>query len=116
PLKASGVNTGGAIFVYGSGGYGLGMLDNGTLFLTRTDVSNVTSDFAVGDTNWHHVAATKSGSAVVFYLDGTAHSVASAYNDVFTFTSNAAIGARGDNLTGSFIGDIDELAIYNRPL
>src|SRR6185503_1475674 len=39
--KASGQPTGGAIFDYGSGGYGLGMLDNGQLFLTQVDVSNV---------------------------------------------------------------------------
>src|SRR5207244_394235 len=29
-------------FSYGSGGYGLGLLDDGRLFLTRVDIDNVT--------------------------------------------------------------------------
>jgi hypothetical protein len=39
------------------------------------------------------------------------------YNPTFTFTSGAAIGARGDgSVLNSFFGDIDELEIFNRAL
>ena len=52
------------------------------------------------DTNWHHVAVTKVGSVIIFYLDGVAYPV-SAYNVTFTFTTSVGIGYRpgqlGDN-------------------
>src|SRR5262249_8853738 len=34
----------------------------------------------------------------------------------FTFSTSAAIGARGDTLDNSFLGSIDELAVYDRAL
>src|SRR5207237_171577 len=41
---------------------------------------------------------------------------APAYNDTFTFSSPPAIGARGDNFGNSFLGLVDEVSVYNRPL
>jgi hypothetical protein len=44
---------------------------------------------------------------------------AAAYNSIFTFSPPAAavaIGARGDSLDNSFLGSIDEVSVYNRPL
>jgi hypothetical protein len=59
---------------------------------------------------------TKSGDQVIFYIDGVASNPVS-YNPGFTFTTNAAIGARGDDaIDNSFFGDIDELEIFNRAL
>jgi hypothetical protein len=66
------------------------------------------------DTNWHHVAVAKSGSRVVYYVDGVAYSAA-AYTTSFTFTTPAAIGMLGDSHY-AFWGSIDELAVYNRAL
>ena len=107
---------GGEIFIYGAGGYGFGMNNNGQLFLTQVDASNVGSSVLVTDTNWHHVAVTKGGSAVVFYVDGVAYPVAAPYNPTFTFTTTAAIGMLTDNTGNTFLGLIDELDIFNRAL
>ncbi|HJT80863.1 MAG TPA: LamG-like jellyroll fold domain-containing protein, partial [Chthoniobacterales bacterium] len=108
---------GGTFFAFGNGGYGF-LIDQATnqLVLTRVQVSNVKSSGTITDTNYHHVAVTKSGSQVIFYIDGVpAGSVL--YDTGFTFTTNPAIGARGDNdVENAFFGDIDELQIFNRPL
>ncbi len=69
----------------------------------------------VTDTNFHHVAVTKSGSAVNFYVDGQAHPAA-AYNSTFQFSTGAAIGGRGDTLQNGFFGAVDEVSLYNRAL
>ncbi|MCW5550792.1 MAG: immunoglobulin domain-containing protein [Verrucomicrobiae bacterium] len=106
----------GLIFAYGGGGYGFG-LDrvSGRPFLSRLRVSSVTANTSITDTNFHHLAVTKSGATVLFYVDGVAHTVAP-YSPTFTFTSPAAIGAAGDNFDASFNGSVDDLAIYNRAL
>ena len=78
-------------------------------------MSDVNSTKTVTDTQWHHVAVTKSGSTVVFYVDGVWDSPVT-YTDVFTFSSNLEIGAVNDTFDASFLGLIDELAIYARPL
>ncbi len=104
-------------FMLGGGGasWGFGMRSDGRLFLTKIDVSGVTNSIAVTDTNWHHVAVTKGGANVVFYVDGVA-SPSPPYNPGFAFFSGVfAVGARGD-LFSCFVGSIDEAAFYNRPL
>src|SRR5207248_6511223 len=97
---------GGFIFGFGSGGYGLAMDDAGHALFTRIDVDAIGSSFRVTDQNWHHIAVTRSGTTVVFYLDGTAFPAGS-YGQTFTFTTETAIGARGDNLANAFLGSID---------
>ena len=96
----------GNLFSHGWGGYALGIESNGRLYLSRVGLSSVGIDSAVTDTNWHHVAVTKQGSSVVFYVDGIAYS-APAYDTVFAFASSFAIGAQGDDLAASFYGAID---------
>src|SRR5262249_10093005 len=105
----------GLIFGYGQNGYGLYLNSDGQPVLTKIDVNNVTLSQSITDTNLHHLAVTKSGSTVVFYIDGIAYPAPS-YDPGFTFTTPAAIGARGDNLDNSFLGTIDDLSIYNRAL
>jgi CSLREA domain-containing protein len=107
----------GTFFAYGNGGYGFG-IDQTTnrLFLTHVENSAVFSTGTITDTNFHHVAVTRSGGTVTFYIDGVASGTVS-YNPTFTFTTAAAIGARGDtDLQNAFFGDIDELEIFNRAL
>ena len=107
----------GTFFAYGSGGYGF-FIDQPTnrLGLTQIGVSNVIGTSTITDTNYHHVAVTKQGGTVTFYIDGVADAPVS-YDPVFTFTTGAAIGARGDNnAQNAFFGDIDEFSIYNRSL
>ncbi len=106
----------GELFTYGMNGYGLGLHSDGRLLLTKMYASEVASSLLrVTDTNLHHVAVTKSGSTVVFYVDGVAEAAA-AYDPGFSFTTPAAIGAEGGTLAGNFYGDIDELEIFNRAL
>ncbi len=107
---------GGTFFAYGQNGYGF-VIDQNTNRLALTNVGNsaVFSNLTVTDTNWHHVAVTKSGNQTVFYVDGVSDT--QTYSTAFGFTTNAAIGARGDNnVQNAFFGAIDELAIYNRDL
>ena len=64
------------------------------------------------------MAVTKSGTNVVFYLDGTAFP-APAYST--TYGHSAALRCcnwlcAGDNYSGNFIGAIDEVSVYNRSL
>jgi len=108
---------GGTFFAYGSQGYGFAIdQPTGRLLLTQIQVSAVFSVGTITDTNYRHVAVTKQGSTVTFYIDGVAGAPVT-YNPTFTFTTGAAIGARGDNnVLNAFFGDIDELEIFNRAL
>jgi Concanavalin A-like lectin/glucanases superfamily/Immunoglobulin I-set domain/Immunoglobulin domain/Cohesin domain len=106
----------GQIFGYGQNGYALGIWSDGRLYLTKNDVDQVAVSAGLTDTNsFHHVAVTKSGSVVTFYLDGAAFPSVS-YGDVFSFTTPALIGASDLNSVACFEGAIDELAVYSRAL
>jgi hypothetical protein len=106
-------------FSFGSGGYGFGLNFASRPLLSKIDVNSEfpSAPVTVTDTNWHHMAVTKSGSTVVFYVDGVPYA-APPYTDTFTFTTNAAVGAepRGANVSNSFWGTVDELSVYNRAL
>jgi alpha-tubulin suppressor-like RCC1 family protein len=107
---------GGVVFGYGRNGYGFGLLNNGQMFLSRIDVDGVLSAGVVTDTNWHHVAVTKSGATTVFYLDGVPASAPLFYATTNTFDTSAAIGSRGDARGGTFWGMVDEPSVYGRAL
>jgi hypothetical protein len=100
-----------------TGGYAFGLWDDGRLLLSKVYVDSTSSSFAITDTNtFHHVAVTKNGTAVVFYLDGVSQAVPP-YNSTFEFSGSAfAIGARGGDYGSSFLGSIDEVSVYNRAL
>src|SRR5262249_25102451 len=103
------------IFSYGAGGYGFGLWNDGRLYLTKVNVDSVSGSTVVTDVNPHHVAVSKSGQFVTFYVDGVAQP-SIAYGSAFSFTTPVAIGARADNLNNGFWGRIDELSVYNRAL
>jgi len=103
----------GIIFGYGYGGYGLYLDPTGRPALTKVAFDEVKPSITITDTNFHHLAVTKSGSTVVFYVDGLAYPAA-AYDPGFVFSTGAAIGARGDTLDNSFLGAVDEATVYNR--
>ena len=105
----------GALFSYGAGGYGFYLTSGGQLAIGCVGYDQDTSTATVADTSLHHVAVTKSGSAVIFYLDGVACPVA-AYGTTFSFSTPASIGAVGGSQANSFYGLIDELSIYSRAL
>jgi hypothetical protein len=107
---------GGAIMAYGGGGYSFVLEDNGKLGLGVVDgVNSSIGTPTVADTNYHHVAMTRNGTNVVFYVDGAGFP-APPFNQGFSFSTPVAIGGRGDNASNSFLGSIDELAVYNRAL
>ena len=103
------------IFGFGHLGYSFGLRGDGILLLSQVDANAEAASAGVTDTNFHHVAVTKSASAVNFYIDGRNYP-ATAYNPVFQFSTGAAIGGRGDTLQGSFFGAIDEVSVYSRAL
>jgi hypothetical protein len=90
--------------------------ESNQLTLRRSNVANIaTATVATTDTtNWHYVVATKNGSSVHLYLDGT---------DVTGTVSNQTIAnntqplAIGQSAGGAFLkGSVDEVALYNTPL
>jgi hypothetical protein len=83
--------------------------------LTQVDLFTVKGAALIIDTSFHHLAVAKSGENVVFYVDGKS-SPAPAFSPTFDFATAAALGARGDDLGNSFLGTIDETAVYNRAL
>ena len=84
---------GGVVFGYGNGGYQLGIFDTGQLFLSQVGgpTQPALSPAQVVNTAWHHVAVTKNGTVVVFYVDGVGFP-AGAFNATFGFDSPATIG------------------------
>ncbi|HQU85553.1 MAG TPA: hypothetical protein PKY59_20635 [Pyrinomonadaceae bacterium] len=108
---------GGTIFAFGQNGWGM-LIDQATsrLVFTKVGVNSISSNLTITDTNWHHVAVSISGSQAVFYRDGVADTPIN-YASTFVYTTDAAIGARGDSdARNAFFGAIDDLAIYNRVL
>jgi hypothetical protein len=108
----------GALLSGSTGGYAITIAANGTLFLGHVGIVSFYSSARVQDLEWHHVAVTKLGTAVRFYLDGNFVDQLN-FNAQFTFTGPFAIGALGSDFGGqffSFLGSIDNLAVYNRQL
>jgi hypothetical protein len=71
-----------------------------------------TSTTAVTDTTgWHHVVATKSGSAVKLYIDGADVTGTVTNTTVANSTSALTIGSRGSATWLN--GTLDEVAVYN---
>jgi hypothetical protein len=111
------INQNGEILCYGSGGYGLGIWNTGNLYLTKADSDNVQVGTGLTDTNgFHHVAVSKLGTNVSFYLDGVYYPAPSSYNSTFTFTAPVAIGCDADTHYAAFYGAIDEVSVYSRAL
>jgi hypothetical protein len=79
-------------------------------------VDGLKGAIGITDTNFHYLAVTKSGTNVIFYVDGSANVASSNYASVFQFNTVAGIGFRGDNTGNSFRGIIDELGFFNRAL
>lgn len=105
------------IFSYAMYGYELNLDPEGRPALVKVGFSATSSDVAIKDTDWHHLAVTKSGSAVIFYIDGNPYP-APAFGLKFVFSRNASIGGKSSTYgyDDNFAGLIDEVAIYNRPL
>ncbi|MEW5855352.1 MAG: right-handed parallel beta-helix repeat-containing protein [Myxococcota bacterium] len=99
-------------YTAGTGGYQL-LINNGFLSLSKTGVSNVNSapELRITDEDdWHHVAVTKDGDEVIFYLDGFP-SDPRLYEVLFEFT-----GVTFTLGSGSYHGRLDEVEAFSRAL
>jgi len=119
-------NGNGTVFALGTGalagpaGYNFYIKANAQLAFGKSQAGEVTSAATLTDINWHHVAVTKVGATVVFYVDGVAFPASAPYSfGPFAFIAPGYIGAWQNHLgqvDNTFYGSIDELAIYNRSL
>lgn len=114
-VQVSNASIYGEILGYGWGGYVFGFLPDGTLFLSKYGIDYVASLAAITDTDWHHVAVTKTGISISFYIDGQLDSNP-AYTTFFEFFTDLDIGAVNATFDASFWGDIDELQVYDAAL
>ena len=74
----------------------------------------VTSTTSVTDTNWHHVAVTKSGATVRLYIDGTDRTGTVTNRTMANNTLPLSIGQSSG--TSFFNGTLDEVALYRGAL
>jgi len=112
---------------------GWGRIGNGQLFEFRVNNNrlqfehgggSVQSDVAINDGIWHHVAVTVQANAtisypeVVLWVDGRDNTRPSSDPDVFNLAAgmDARIGSRPANDDRFFVGQIDEVRIYDRAL
>lgn len=114
-VKRAGNGTQDVIFSKGTNAYIMFLdTDDKLTFGKRFVADIVKSTTTITDTNWHHVAATKSGSTVVLYIDGVDVTGTVTNQTLADTTSALTIGQ--DNNTWWFNGTLDELAIYSTAL
>ena len=72
------------------------------------------------DGNWHHIALNvRRGTSAVVYIDGEAVKVLPEASVPGISSRYLAVGGRlqgGDSTTGHFVGDVDEIRIWNAAL
>ncbi|MBN8246546.1 MAG: hypothetical protein J0L84_03790 [Verrucomicrobia bacterium] len=109
----------GAVLMGGNGGaWVFAIYAEGGLYLGKVGVASSAPRGAIVDTLWHHVAATRVGSLVLFYVDGVSVGEAPLGE---TFGPSATYGIGGlsqpfNNITYGFDGFIDEMTVHDRPL
>ena len=96
----------------------------------RQNARNIKVDFNVGstwsfvetttnpignDTNWHHLAVTKSGTSMSIYFDGVLQDTGTAPATLDAGNDSVFIGSRGA-LSQFWNGSIDAVSIYNYAL
>jgi uncharacterized repeat protein (TIGR01451 family) len=119
-LSASSLSTppAGVIFGGSAGGYSLSIGADGTLFLSHLGLNNINGTGRITDLNWHHVALTRAGTQVRFFLDAQDAGITS-YAGTFTFDGAFGLGVAGQFFGGfnyAFLGAVDEVSLYSRAL
>jgi hypothetical protein len=83
----------------------------GSLLLFSNESLSDKSTTSLSDGNWHHIAATRSGTDVKLFIDGVQQGSTYTSSQAFTF-SNSYIGVRGDLASGTYYnGYIDDFRI-----
>jgi hypothetical protein len=106
----------------GPAAYGVRLETGNQLGLVAANRSVIAISTVALDTNWHHVAVTKSGASVHLYVDGVDRTGTVTNATLTNTTTHLTIGADdhggegGVNDTDHFTGTIDEVALFNRAL
>ena len=108
-----------AILGGGINNYAFALLPDGRMTFSQVVTSRIDSTGAVTDTQWHHVAITRGGNTVRFFIDGV-DAGSGTYSTSLSFDSPFSIGSLSQVVLGTgvepFWGLIDELSVYNRAL
>ena len=108
----------GLVVTQGGEGFNFGLHNDGSLFLygggSPEEVAPI--GLSVTDSNFfHHVAVTKNGTTLTFYVDGVGVQ-ASPFTRTFAASTTLMIGARTDSFSNFFYGAIDEVRFFDRAL
>lgn len=109
---------GGVIFGGGPSGMVFALHRDGRLILSGGGLIRVGSEASILDLEWHHVAVTRSGSEVTFFVDGVLGGRAN-YPAVFAPSSTYGIGKSASpdaGGMGTFRGSLDEITVYRGSL
>jgi hypothetical protein len=96
-----------------------GFIDQNTIQIWTPGGGSLDTDYNFPDEEWHHVATIASGTDIRNYFDGAlVGSGGSATSNYGTSTFNVHIGGGGvfDATGNFFIGQIDEVAIFNKAI
>jgi Concanavalin A-like lectin/glucanases superfamily len=108
----------GLVVTQGGEGFNFGLHNDGSLFLygggSPEEVAPI--GLSVTDSNFfHHVAVTKNGTTLTFYVDGVGVQ-ASPFTRTLAASTTLMIGARTDSFSNFFYGAIDEVRFFDRAL
>ncbi len=99
-----------------NGSWGIGIINDNTLFFTKVGVNFVASTGTIADTKWHHVAVVYTGTQVEFFIDGIAAGNPAYFDNFSNNSGNYFIGPRqsfgNSNGDGTLDGQIDETRIW----
>ena len=113
-IKRAKTGTGQGLFAKGARSYQVYLDASNQLVLRQTSIGEIArSTVALTDTaSFHHIAVTKSGSAVKLYIDGVDRT-GPVVNRTIANSTDALLIGQG---TGFFNGTLDEVAVYKRAL
>lgn len=113
-IKRATVGSSQGLFAKGARSYQVYLDATNKLVLRQTSVGEIArTTVALTDTaSFHHIAVTKSGSAVKLYIDGVDRT-GPVVNRTIANSADAVLIGQG---TGFFNGTLDEVAIYPRAL
>lgn len=104
--------------IIASGGDGLFhfyVSPEGRLHFSRIWGSDVMTDPVLADADWHHVAVTRHGGEVRFYLDGAEVGTRSQFAPTAVM-SHLSVGFYHPGGGAQFLGRLDEVGVYGRAL
>lgn len=98
----------------GTDGYDLFLTDQSRLFMRVGHSTKATSTALVAG-KWHHVAGVYDGTSLLLYVDGIPVASTTAIESI-DVTADILIGQHFATTAFGFVGDIDEVVLYDRGL